>query len=262
MSTYSPFNKLKPPYPEERRTLFFGIGNAKLEGTATFSLPAGYTCPGAEKCLAWFDRKEKRLVDGPKSEHRCFAASMEAYTPTLRASVDRNLAILQEARTTERMTNIIDLSLPAAWLHNVRVHVDGDFYHQDYFLAWMAAARSNPNRWFYAYTKSLPIWIAHRKKVPKNFVLTASWGGKWDSLIEPNKLRSARIVFHPDEAERLGLEIDHDDSHARADDGHDFALLLHGAQKAGSTGSDAIKRLKRENVQFSYNKNKSTTLKR
>ena len=27
---YSPFNKLKPAYPEGRRTLFFGIGNAKL----------------------------------------------------------------------------------------------------------------------------------------------------------------------------------------------------------------------------------------
>jgi len=252
---YSPFNKLKPVYPEFRRTLFFGIGNAKLtEGTATFSLPAGYTCPGADKCLAWFDRKEKRLIDGPNSEHRCFAATMEASRPSLRKSVERNLAILQEARTTAKMSNVIDLSLPAAFLHFVRVHVDGDFFHQDYFLAWMSAARMNPERTFYAYTKSLPIWIAHRDKVPKNFVLTASWGGKWDSLIEPNKLRSARVVQHPHEAVQLGLELDQDARHARTDDGRDFCLLIHGMGAPGSRHNASIKRLKSEGVRYSYSK--------
>lgn len=93
--------------------------------------------------------------------------------------------------------------------------------------------------------------------MPDNFVLTASYGGKWDNLIEPNKLRSAVVVFHPDEAERLGLEIDHDDSHARNPHGGDFALLLHNpSQKSGSEASAAIKRMKAENVQFSYSRKK------
>jgi hypothetical protein len=39
--------------------LKFGIGNAKLgKAIHTFTLPSGYTCPGAEKCLSRFDRRK------------------------------------------------------------------------------------------------------------------------------------------------------------------------------------------------------------
>jgi hypothetical protein len=242
--------------------LYFAEGNSKLRDgrTTTFSLPAGYSCPGAKDCLAWFDRKERRLLDGPHAQHRCFAASIEAARASVRASVDRNLALLRYANTRESMADLIDLSLPAARFTYVRVHVDGDFFSKDYFLAWMDVARRNPKRLFYAYTKSLPLWVTHRAEVPENFVLTASRGGKWDSLIEKNGLRSARVVFHPDEAKSLGLEIDHDDNHARVQDGKDFALLIHGVQAAGSEASAAIKRLKREGVRFSYKSPRKKTL--
>jgi len=83
-----------------------------------------------------------------------------------------------------------------------------------------------------------------------------AYGGKWDNLIEPNKLRSARGVFHPDKAERLVLEIDHDDSHARNPDGGDFALLIHGTQAADSPGAAAKKRLDAENIEYSYSRKK------
>lgn len=252
----NPFNKLTPSAVDGPAVLSFSTSNAKLKGsrTAAFSLPAGYTCPGAKECLAWFDRKERRLIDGKDAKFRCFAASMEAAFKSVQKSLDRNLSLLQRAKTVERMAELIDLSLPSAWYHNIRVHADGDFYHQDYFLAWMEAARRNKNRLFYAYTKSLPIWVKLRKFVPDNFVLTASWGGKWDDMIEPNNLRSARVVYHPDDAEKLGLEIDHDDSHARARDGKDFALLIHGVQSAGSEASAAIKELKRQKIRFAYSR--------
>lgn len=86
-------------------------------------------------------------------------------------------------------------------------------------------------------------------------------GGKWDNLIEPNKLRSATVVFHPEEAERLGLEIDHDDSHARNPDGGDFALLIHGMGAKGSEHNAAIKRLKAEKIEYAYSKKKKTKAK-
>ena len=251
---YSPFNKLHPTPHENGKRLHFNVKNAKLikTRTAAFSLPAGYTCPGANECLAWADRNENRLIEGPNSKHRCFAASLEIARKSVRISVDRNLAALQQARTVERMADLIDMNLPAVFFHHIRIHADGDFYNQEYFLAWLEAARRNPKRLFYAYTKSLPIWIKFRAALPENFVLTASWGGKWDHLIEPNGLRSARVVYHPEEAERLGLEIDHDDSCARSKDGKDFALLLHGVQAKGSEASEALKRMKREKIKFSY----------
>lgn len=256
MSNQSPFNKLNLSSYNGPSQLYFNVRNAKLIGTQTaaFSLPAGYTCPGACDCLAWFDRKEGKLKDGPNAKFRCFAASLETARKTVRVSVDRNLAILQRAGTTEKMADAIDMSLPSLFFKNIRVHADGDFYNQNYFLAWMEVARRNKKRLFYAYTKSLPIWIKARaaKLIPKNFVLTASRGGKWDELIAPNKLRSSLVVSHTSEAERLGLEIDHDDSLARDPHAGDFALLLHGMQKANSPASEALKVMRKQGIKFSY----------
>ena len=256
MSKSNPFNKLQlPEITKPENGLSFNLKNVKLKktGTAAFSLPAGYTCPGACDCLAWFDRDTNKLKDGPKAEFRCFAASLEAAFPSVRKSVDRNLAILKEEKTVANMTEKIMMSLPAiAKFPNIRVHADGDFYNQSYFLAWMETARLSPDRLFYAYTKNLPVWVKYRACVPENFVLTASEGGKWDSLIAKHKLRKATVVYHPDEAEALGLEIDHDDSHARSLDGKDFALLLHGMQPKGSDASAALKRMRTEEIKYSY----------
>jgi hypothetical protein len=222
--------------------------------TATFALPAGYSCPGAKDCLAWFDRDESKIKDGPEAQFRCYAASAEAAWSSVRKSVDRNLAILKNAKTAAAMADIIDMSLPSRFFERIRMHSDGDFFSQPYFEAWIRVARDNPDRTFYGYTKSLPLWVKLRETMPANFILTASLGGKWDSLIAPNKLRSARVVFHPEEAERLGLEIDHDDSHARNPHGGDFALLLHNTQKAGSKAAAAKKRMDNEKIKYSYSK--------
>ena len=42
----------------------------------------------------------------------------------------------------------------------VRVHDSGDFFSQEYFDAWLEVARGRPRTRFYAYTKSLPFWVA------------------------------------------------------------------------------------------------------
>ena len=241
--------------------LSFGTENAKLRKyhTATFSIPAGLTCPGAKDCLSHFDREARKIVDGPDQQYRCFAASIEAAFPSVRNSVDRNHRLLLEAKTTERMAELLDMSLPARRFHRIRVHVDGDFFSAAYFMAWMEVARRNPDRLFYAYTKSIHVWVKCRGLIPDNFVLTASLGGQFDHLVEKHDLRSAVVVMHPDEAEAMGLEIDHDDSHARDPEVRKFALLIHGAQPPNSKGSNAIKRLKKEGVAFSYSRKQSKT---
>lgn len=235
--------------------LFFGKGNAKLPpNVATFSIPAGYTCPGAMDCLARFDRGKRKVVDGKGQQHRCFAASMEAAFSTVRLSTDRNWQRLKTAKTVEVMVALITNSLPPPYYDVIRVHVHGDYFSFDYMLAWLEVARCHPERLFYSYTKSLHFLVKAMDAglVPSNFVFTASRGGKFDHLIDERGLREAVVVYHPEEAEVLGLEIDHDDMLARDPEVGKFSLLIHGTQPAKSKGAAAIKRLKKEKVKFSY----------
>jgi hypothetical protein len=223
-----------------------GSNNAKLRKLElklgrkvyTFSLPAGYTCPGASKCLTKFDRNIGKIVDGDKQEFRWFAASMEAVFTGFRDNNSSNLESLKKLNT-EEATALILASLPTQ-AQIVRIHVSGDFFSESYFKAWINVAIASPNVEFYAYTKSLPFWIANMNRIPSNLHLTASEGGKHDALIGQYGLKNSKVVFSVEEASVLGLVIDHDDSHAAT--GNDsFALLIHGQQKKGSKAAEALK---------------------
>lgn len=222
--------------------LKFGRGNAKLASEIyTFSLPAGHSCPGALQCLAKTDRAMGKLQDGPFQSFRCFAAADEARFPSVRRSRWHNFDLLRN-ESQQGMCTLILASLPLD-AKLVRLHVSGDFFSDAYFLAWMDVARAKPETLFYTYTKSLPIWLRHRPSVPANFKLTASEGGKHDDLIESESLKFAKVLFSIEEAQELGLEIDHDDSHAYASD-KSFALLLHGNQRKETPAAKAMSALR------------------
>jgi hypothetical protein len=225
--------------------LIFGEGNAKLTNVHTFSLPAGYACPHAKECLSKADRDTGRITDGKNTRYRCFSASAEALFPSVRRARWYNLEALH-GMSRKAMADLILASLPAK-AHTVRIHVAGDFYNQSYFDAWLAVAIARPDVHFYAYTKSLPYWVARLGKIPDNFVLTASKGGKHDDLIPRYGLRQAVVVFSEFEAGLLGLPLDHDDTLAMHQVG-DFALLLHGPQPKGSDAARSISELRRQGM--------------
>ena len=52
-------------------------------------------------------------------------------------------------------------------------------------------------------------------------------------------VKSVKVFFSQDEADALGLEIDHTDDLAISG-ADDFALLIHGSQPAGSKASKAL----------------------
>jgi hypothetical protein len=234
-------------------TLFFGKGsnNTKLRKLEeklgrkvyTFSLPAGYTCPGAHKCLTKFDRTTGKIVDGSQQEFRCFAASMEAVFTGFRDNNSRNLELLKAASNRESVRDLILASVPAK-AQIVRIHVSGDFFSEEYLCAWIDVATARLDITFYCYTKSLRFLVNHLSEIPSNLSITASEGGKWDSLIQEHALKSSRVVMSIEEASVLGLDIDHDDSHAAI--GTDsFALLIHGQQRKGSQAAEAMKLIAR-----------------
>jgi hypothetical protein len=242
--------------PARPAGLIFGKGNAKLHGVATFSLPAGWACPGAKDCLARADRETGKLKDGPATLFRCFSASQEAMYPSVRQARWSNFQLLR-GLDVESMADLIAASLPRK-AATVRVHVSGDFFSQDYFDAWLAVASRRPEVTFYFYTKSLRFWVARLDdvgtgrapgKVP-NFVPTASRGGREDDLIGLHGLREARVVYSQSEADALGLDVDDDDTHAMAHGG-DFALLIHGMQPPGSQASKAVSALRAQG-EFGY----------
>jgi hypothetical protein len=226
----------------KQKLLKFGNGNAKLDAAIfTFSLPAGHTCPFASACRSKADRVSGRITDGPHTQFRCFAASNEARARSVRDARWHNADALRTCRSVAEMVDLILASL-SPYAGYVRVHVSGDFYSQDYFDAWMEVARRRPRTLFYGYTKSLTFWVRRLDAVPPNFVLTASYGGTHDHLIEEHGLRFAKVVFSEQEAAELGLELDHDDSHAMRP-GPSFALLLHGTQPPGSPAAKALSAL-------------------
>jgi hypothetical protein len=244
--------------------LRFGKANAKLAElergasikyiVATFSLPAGWTCPFAVDCLTKADRITGKVTDGKQMEFRCFAASDEARSPDARKLRWHNFDSLRQLDSAS-MAKLIDRSLHidkhARKANVIRIHVSGDFFNQAYFDAWCAVANMNPDTVFYAYTKSINYWVANLGAIPNNLNLTASWGGRHDALIGEYNLKSARVVFSEDEALQLGLTIDHDDSHA-AFGNASFALLVHGTQPKGSKASAALSTMRANGTKFSY----------
>lgn len=234
-----------------RAPLKFGQGNGKLDpGVTTFSLPAGWSCPFASACRSRANRKSGFIRDGRDTRFRCYAASMEARRPSVRRARWHNLQALRGCKTAEQMARLILDSL-SPFARVVRVHDAGDYFSQAYFDAWLNVARQRPRTVFYSYTKALPSWLAQMDQVGDghtpgslpNFVLTASVGGTHDDLIAQFGLRSARVVFSEQEAAALGLDVDHDDSHAMTH-GPDFALLLHGTQLPGTPAAQAVAALR------------------
>lgn len=223
----------------------------------SFDLLSGHSCPFAKDCLAKVviqDDGKKKLVDGPDTEYRCFSASQEVIFPGVYNSRSGNFESLR-GKTTEQMCAQIAADIPKD-AGIIRIHVAGDFFNEAYFKAWVGMAILNPEILFYAYTKSLPYWVNNLTLIPENMVLTASRGGRMDHLIEQYNLRSVKVVLSQYQARKLQLAIDHDDSHAAipAKSGKDFALLIHGVQKAGSKAGEAIKKLRKNGVDFSYKK--------
>ena len=231
--------------------LTFSKGNAKLGlQTLIFNLPAGKTCPGALFCksFAVLDQLtgKRSIQDGPETIFRCFAASSEVQYDGAFHNRANNLSTVVEYLQigVEYAAEQISVALNNFRTRKtkmVRIHESGDFFSLAYLQAWVKVAEANPTLKFYCYSKSLEIFQQFGLiNLPSNFYLTASYGGKWDTLIDQGLFpRYAKVFMTEDDAQAAGLEVDHDDSHCFGDG--PFALLVHGTQPKGSDWGKAIR---------------------
>jgi hypothetical protein len=177
-----------------------------------WNLPAGWTCPFAVECKVKVDRTTGKFDINKAGQFRCYASNAERF-PCVRKFRWDNYNFLKAGGIP---TLTIDCK-------NVRVHASGDFYSQDYFDMWLNLARENPQVNFWAFTKSINYWINRLHEIPQNFILTASYGGRFDNLIDQHNLKYAK-VFRSKDLVPEGMPIDTNDDYARIPN-INFALL-------------------------------------
>ena len=176
-----------------------------------WNLPTGTTCPFALECKVSVDRVTGKF-DVYKGQYRCYAASSERF-PAVREHRWNNFDGVRN-----RVKPIFPKDCKA-----IRVHASGDFFNQAYFDMWVELAIENPSVEIWAYTKSIKYWVNRINDIPKNFTLTASYGGRQDHLIDEYGLKNVRVY----ESEALvpnDRPIDTNDDYARIPN-INFALL-------------------------------------
>lgn len=265
-----------PPIDHKKDCVLTITTNAKMKHLEIWgmSLPAGYSCPFAGICKMLVHRSKKKFTKtgkhwytphqetGPldkeeiekavrdNPEHAevpttCFSGAGERQYPETSKMRWRNFDLLLKFKgDTAGMADLIQRSIE--WherkhgeIRLFRMTMDGDFFSQEYFDAWIEVAKRNPKTLFYSFTTSIEFWVNRKKDIPKNMRLVASEGSKQADMIQPD-MRSAKIVHDEFHASDLGIPIDTDDYLAAlgGNEGPEkrFALLVHGRNRAGYQG--------------------------
>ena len=176
-----------------------------------WNLPTGTTCPFALECRVSVDRISGKF-DVTKGQYRCYASSSERF-PAVREHRWKNFELVKQG---------IKPTIPKD-CKAIRIHASGDFFNQAYFDMWIEIANENPQIEIWAYTKSIGYWVNRINEIPKNFILTASYGGRQDELIDKHNLKNVQVYA---DASLVPSErpVDYNDDWARKPN-INFALL-------------------------------------
>ena len=176
-----------------------------------YNLPTGTTCPFAMECKVVVDKVTGKF-DVTKGQYRCYASSAERF-PAVRNHRHNNFDFVRNG----------GIPVIPKGCKSIRIHSSGDFFNQSYFDMWLKLAEENPGVEMWAYTKSLKYWINRLNDIPKNLILTASYGGKADDLIERFNLKNVKVYAEIEEVP-TNRPIDTNDNYARTPNVN-FALL-------------------------------------
>lgn len=166
-----------------------------------WNLPTGHSCPFAKECLVKVDKKTGKF-ENKSGDYFCYASRSERF-PAVRDHRWKNYEYVLNGGVPK---------IPKE-SNAIRIHASGDFFNQKYFDMWLKICVENPDVEFWAYTKSLKYWVVRLNEIPKNLILTASYGGRNDELIKKHNLKHSIVVENKDLA--IGLPIDYNDDIAR-----------------------------------------------
>jgi hypothetical protein len=187
--------------------------NSKLKKTSlnngqrvfNFGIPAQDTCLWAGECKKF-----------------CYA-SKGAY---IWSNVKPAFQYRFEVSKTNDFITIMKGEIVSKNATHIRIHDSGDFYSREYLHKWFKIIESMPNVHFYACSKSIPLLINER--MPSNFTLIMSEGGKADHMINHAINRHARIFKTEYELLEAGyINASHDDLVAINKTNHKIGLVIH-----------------------------------
>lgn len=173
-----------------------------IRQVVAFDVPAGWTCPAANLCLARSDRKTGKITKGKNAEFLCFAAKLEAVFSVVRRFRWANFNAISKLKTSAEVAYVL-INNMADDIKVVRIHTSGDFYNNVYFRAWMLVAELLTDVNFFGYTKVLA-YARHNKPTNMNFVYSV--GGTYDSEICESDVTST-VVRNREHANELGIPV-------------------------------------------------------
>ena len=175
------------------------------------------TCPNAGACAAG-----------------CYA-QMGAYVwGNVRAAHEAKLALTQSDTFVSEMIAEINAWLGKRTVENlkVRIHDAGDFYSMEYLSKWieiMSHFETDARVSFYAYTKQVKMFQNESKRLPSNFRLIFSFGGKQDTSIRIDTDFHARVFQSIEDLEASGyVDGTDDDMVAAMGASNKIGLVYHG----------------------------------
>jgi hypothetical protein len=162
------------------------LSSSRPGGIASFAIPAGITCPKAGSC-----------------KNHCFALTGHtAYVQMVRDTHSAALGLSERDDFVEKMNEVIGKKFKNKKLdpkNPYRIHAWGDFYSNKYAKKWLEIIESNPNVWFYMYTKSFTmpalqeLMTGIKKGTIKNAKVIQSVNGKDDKKIDATQ--PVAVVF-------------------------------------------------------------------
>ena len=186
--------------------------NSKLKKTSklnnlrvyNFGIPAQDTCIWAGECKKY-----------------CYASKGAYIWSNVKPAFQRRY----ETTKQDNFPQLMIAEIKKKKATHVRIHDSGDFYSREYIQKWFKVMDSMPEVIFYAYSKSLPLFDGVR--LPKNFILIKSEGGKRDDLINPVIDRHARIFKTLDELTAAGYANASDNDLIAIAENKNVGLLAH-----------------------------------
>lgn len=187
------------------------------------------TCPNAGACAAG-----------------CYARMGAYIWGNVSKKHEANLELSQSDAFVSEMIAEID-----AWLLRkstkhlkVRIHDAGDFYSVSYLGKWVAIMshfKTNSRVSFYAYTKQVKMFQAEKARIPSNFTVIFSHGGKQDALIDVKIDRHARVFETLQDLKEQGyVDGTLDDMIAAQGTSSKIGLVYHGTKSYKNTAWNRV----------------------
>jgi hypothetical protein len=212
------------------RLELLSVNNSKLKKSgdkhglrfASFGIPAAATCSGADACKAG-----------------CYALSGSYLWAPVVAARKRNFEATRDSgQFVSKMAGEI-AALDSKCRDKVlaiRIHDSGDFYSRAYLESWLAIIDQFPHVIFYAYTKSVHLFDAEMlQRLPDNFRVVFSLGGKFDHMVKRDKMSHARVFESVEALIAAGYVDASEDDAVAIFGGRNIGLVYHGAKNIQNT---------------------------